>query len=129
MRVIVAGRHADMRAALRLLVTRNLGMNVVGEAANGGDLWVRLGEVGADLLMLEWGLLGAEVAAAMARLRAEFPGLRVMVLSGRPEVRREALAAGADAFLSTGDSPERIVMALRASGCASREEPAEAEDG
>jgi DNA-binding NarL/FixJ family response regulator len=129
MRVIVAGRHAGMRAALRLLVTRNLGMNVVGEAAHGDDLWVRLGEIGADLLLLEWGLLGAEVAAAMARLRTEFPGLRIMVLSGRPEARREALAAGADAFLSTGDSPERIVMALRASGCASCEDETEAGDG
>jgi DNA-binding NarL/FixJ family response regulator len=44
----------------------------------------------------------------------DYPNLLVVVLSGRPEVRREALAAGADAFVSKVDPPERLLAALHA---------------
>ena len=39
----------------------------------------------------------------------------VVALSGLPEARREALAAGADAFVSKGDPPEKLLAAVR--GC------------
>jgi DNA-binding NarL/FixJ family response regulator len=35
-----------------------------------------------------------------------------MIMSSRPEVRRDALEAGADVFMSKGDPPERLLMAL-----------------
>jgi CheY-like chemotaxis protein len=46
-------------------------------------------------------------------LRELCPGLPVIVLSGQPEVRRTALAAGADAFVSKADPPEQLLAALR----------------
>jgi DNA-binding NarL/FixJ family response regulator len=36
----------------------------------------------------------------------------VIALSSRPEVRDSALAAGADAFVSKIDSPERLLEAI-----------------
>jgi CheY-like chemotaxis protein len=37
----------------------------------------------------------------------------VIVLSGRPEVRQAALAAGAEAFVSKADAPQQLLAALR----------------
>jgi two-component system response regulator DesR len=113
MHVLVADTQADVRSAVRLLLTHNLGMQVVGEVATATDLWWRLAEVGPDLLLLEWDLLGAGAGAGVARLRALYPGLRVIVMSGRPEMRPRALAAGADAFVSKTDSPEQLIETLR----------------
>jgi DNA-binding NarL/FixJ family response regulator len=35
-----------------------------------------------------------------------------LVLSGRPEVRSDAMAAGAAAFVSKADSPEHLMAAI-----------------
>ena len=36
----------------------------------------------------------------------------VVALSGRPEIQRVALEAGADAFLSKGDNPRKLLAVL-----------------
>jgi hypothetical protein len=40
----------------------------------------------------------------------------VIALSGRPEARQAALGAGADAFASKGDPPERVLAVIKDSG-------------
>jgi DNA-binding NarL/FixJ family response regulator len=114
MRVVLADHQADVRSALRLLVMHVLGMQVVGEVTAAADLWTQVQNAGPDLLLLEWGLLGAGAGTALARLHAVFPDLQVIVLSGHPEARQHALAAGADAFVSKADSPEQVLKTLRA---------------
>ena len=114
MRVVLADTQPDVRAAVRMLVTHVLGMQVVGEVTAAADLWTQLQAARSDLLLLEWDLLGAGAGAALARLHAVYPDLRVIVLSCQPEVRRHALAAGADAFVSKADSPEQMLKTLRA---------------
>ncbi len=113
MRVVVAGKQADVCSAVRLLVTHDLGMQVMGEIADASGLWTRLQDAGPDLLLLEWGLLGAGASAGLARLQAMYPSMQVIVLSGHPEARQQALAAGADAFVSTADSPEQMIKTLQ----------------
>ncbi|HWE60188.1 MAG TPA: response regulator transcription factor, partial [Chloroflexota bacterium] len=105
----MAETQADVRSAVRLLLTHDLGLQVVGEVAGAADLWLRLQEVTPDLLLLEWELPGAGSGAGLARLRALYPDMRVVVLSGHSEARRHALTAGADAFVSKADSPEQLI--------------------
>jgi DNA-binding NarL/FixJ family response regulator len=45
-------------------------------------------------------------------LRTTCPGLLVIALSGRPAARRSAMAAGADAFVSKADPPERLLKTI-----------------
>ena len=114
MRVVLADHQADVRSALRLLVTHVLGLQVVGEATAAADLWTQVQDARPDLLLLEWGLLGTGASAALASLHAMYLHLRVVVLSCRPEERQQALAAGADAFVCKADSPEQMLKTLRA---------------
>jgi DNA-binding NarL/FixJ family response regulator len=114
MRVVVAVRQTDVRSAVRLLVTQNLYMQVVGETANAAGLWTHMEDARPDLLLLEWELLGAGATAGLARLHLLDPGLYIIVLSGHPEVRQHALAAHADAFVSTADSAEQMIKILQA---------------
>jgi DNA-binding NarL/FixJ family response regulator len=114
MRVVLADGEPDVRWALRLLLIYDVGMQVVGEVADASELWAQLQEARPDLLLLDWSLFGAGVGAALARLRADYPLLHVIVLSGYPEAGRAALAAGADAFVSKADLPEQMVRTLNA---------------
>jgi DNA-binding NarL/FixJ family response regulator len=57
-------------------------------------------------------LAGVSADSLLAALHQVCPQLRVIVLSGQPEVEEDALAAGADAFLSKADPPERLLAAM-----------------
>jgi CheY-like chemotaxis protein len=65
-----------------------------------------------DLVLLGWELPGLDTLDSMNSLRDVCPGLSVIALSGRPEARQAALAAGADHFVSKADPPERLLFAI-----------------
>jgi DNA-binding response OmpR family regulator len=66
-----------------------------------------------DLVLLDWELPGLMVGSPSV-LREGRPALTVIALSGRPEARRAALAAGVDAFDSKANPPERLLEAINA---------------
>jgi len=113
MRVLLADDQPKVRSALRLLLEQDPDMNVVGEATKAEELLAQVGATHPDLLLLDWELPGLQPADPLLPvLRALCPHLSVIALSGRPEVYRAALAAGADAFVSKGDPPERLLSAV-----------------
>lgn len=125
MRVLLADTKTKIRKALKLLVEQDLGMAVVGEAADADDLYSAIREAEPDLLLLEWELLGRDPRAALSGLREEFPRLVILALSGRPQTRGAAEAAGVDVFVSKGDSPERLAEALSAIAAIARHRSSE----
>ena len=112
MRILVADDQPKVRFALRVLLERQLGLEVVGEAVDTEDLLMRTERVCPDLVLLGWELPGPVGADLLLALREICPDLFVVALSGRPEARRAALAAGADAFVSKTDLPERLLATI-----------------
>jgi DNA-binding NarL/FixJ family response regulator len=111
-RTVLAECQLQVRDALRDLVTQGLGMQVVGEAGTLQTLQFQVQAHRPDLVIAEWDLL-AQSVSVLAGLRASSPGLRVVVIGLRPEVRPAALAAGADGFFSKVDAPDVVVGVLQ----------------
>jgi DNA-binding NarL/FixJ family response regulator len=111
-RVFVADAQTETRSALRLLLL-DLEMQVVGEANDWPSALAQVPATAPDMLVVEWEL-PAGVGAALAELRLACPNLRVVVISNQLEARQAALHAGADAFISMGDAPDRVTERLRA---------------
>ena len=112
-RILLADDRFSVRLALRTLLERQAGVQVVGEAANSAALLSQVQAACPDLVLLDWNLSDVAAGELLPALRDLCPGLPVIVLSGQPEVRRAALTAGADAFVSKADRPERLLAALR----------------
>jgi DNA-binding NarL/FixJ family response regulator len=112
MRVFLLDDQVQVRSALRKLLKHRLDMQVVGEAVDICNLWVELEAARPDLLLLDWSAISSHPDETLLALRARYPHLSVIVLSGHPEVRQAALAAGADAFISKIDSPDQLLAAL-----------------
>lgn len=112
MQALLADDQAKVRSALRLLLSHEPDVDVLGEAVDATGLldWVKA--AGPDLVLLDWELPGFS-PDLMATLRELCPSLIVIALSGRPEAHRAALSAGADAFVSKVDPPERLLEAIR----------------
>jgi DNA-binding NarL/FixJ family response regulator len=113
MRVLLADDQPKVRSALALLLEQEPGVEVVGETGESKRLRIWVEATHPDLVLLDWELPGAESDKIMVELRTLCPRLKVIALSGLPEARRAALDAGADAFVSKGDPPERLLGALR----------------
>lgn len=112
MRVLLADDKTQVRSALRLLLEHEEGMTVVGEADNSTDVLAAVQQACPDMVLLAWELPPQGGCAVLSALRAARPGLIVVALSSRPEARYEALAAGADAFVSKADPPEQLLAAI-----------------
>ena len=113
MRVFLVDDQVQVRSALRKLLKHRLNMQVIGEAVDIRNLGAELEAARPDLLLLDWSALGSRPGETLPALRARYPQLLVIVMSGRPEVRRAALAAGADAFISKTDPPDQLLAALK----------------
>jgi DNA-binding NarL/FixJ family response regulator len=111
MRIFIADHEPKVRSALCTLLRRRPGIEVVGDADSLEGLLDRLDASQPDLLLLHW-RLGQESPTLLARLKREFPGLSVIVLSVRQEACREALAAGAEAFVCKMDPPDKLLAAV-----------------
>jgi DNA-binding NarL/FixJ family response regulator len=109
-----------VRFALRVLLEHQPGIQVVGEAATPGDLLDGTAVVCPDLVLMDWNLAGPAAAGLLLALRSQCPRLVVIALSSRPEVRRVALAAGVDAFVSKGEPPEQLLASI--ARCCAHEE-------
>jgi len=117
MRILLADSRAKVRFALRVLLERQPGFQVVGEVATPQDLPSQTASLHPDLVLLDWELARPSAADLLLALRRECPGLVVIALSGRPGLHREALAAGADDFVSKGQPPTLLLAAINRCCC------------
>jgi DNA-binding NarL/FixJ family response regulator len=111
MRIFVADHQSKVRFALRTLLVRRPGLEVIGEAGTVEDLIAGVGATQPDLLLLHW-RLGEEMSELLAALKRVCPGLQVIVLSVRQEACQSALAAGAEAFVCKMDPPDKLLAAI-----------------
>ena len=116
MRILLADDQPKVRLGLRLLLEQEEWASVVGEAAGAQSLLAQVEAAQPDLVLLDWSLHRSEKPDLLSALRGRCPGLAVVVLSGQPEAEREALDAGAEAFVSKADPPERLLAAIRTTG-------------
>jgi len=110
-RILLADDQHKVRSALRLLLEQETGLQVVGEAVDAEGLLAGTTATCPDLVLLDWELPGL-TDGTLSVLRTTHPELYVIALSGRPEAHRAALAAGADAFVSKANPPERLLAAI-----------------
>ena len=114
-RVYLADAQLEERSALRLLLL-DLDMEVVGEAGDWPTTLAQAPATNLDMLLVEWDLLPVDLGVqSLAVLRLACPNTIVVILISHLDARHQAaLSAGADAFISKGETPDRVVERLRA---------------
>ena len=113
-RVYLADAKPEERSALRLVLL-DLNMEVVGEAADWATTLAQAPVSRTDMLLVDWDLLPRlSPSIALDDLRKICPAALVIVLISHLDARQQAaLSSGADAFISKGETPERVAERLR----------------
>jgi DNA-binding NarL/FixJ family response regulator len=89
-------------------------MEVVGEAADWFTTLAQAPTRRTDMLLIDWDLLPNSPTASLDELRKACPAALVIILISHLDARQQAaLSAGADAFISKGETPERVAERLR----------------
>lgn len=114
MRVLLADDNRKVRFALNVVLQRRPEVVVAGEASDAASLLAIMADAQPDLLLMDWQLPGLDEVGSIPFLRQLYPELMIVALSGRPELGHEALAAGADDFVSKIDPPESLLGAIAA---------------
>jgi DNA-binding NarL/FixJ family response regulator len=113
-RVYLADAIPEERSALRLLLL-DMQMEIVGEAGDWPTTLAQAPLSRTDMLVVDWDLLPISPTTALDELRKVCPAALVIVLISHMDARHQAaLSAGADAFISKGETPARVAERLRA---------------
>lgn len=83
MRILLADDQPRVRFALRVLLERQPGLEVAGEAITAEDMLVQTKATYPDLVLPGWELPGPTAADSLSTLREVCPGISVIALSGR----------------------------------------------
>ena len=112
MRILLADDQPKVRSALRVLLGQQPDVQIVGEAGSAEQLLAQIKVTRPDLLLFDWNLPGLSSNGRFSGLRSLYPEVKMIALSGRPDMRQAALTSGADAFVSKVDPPDRLLAAV-----------------
>ncbi|MGY1836501.1 response regulator [Blastococcus sp. SYSU DS0510] len=115
-RILLADDHPMFREGLRFVLTREPGLEVVAEAADGDDALRSAEELDPDVVVMDLAMPRVDGLTATRRLTERGARARVLVLTLTEDDESvfAALRAGAGGYLVKGADPEQVVAAVRA---------------
>ena len=115
-RILIADDHAVVRSGLRNLLSAAPDLEVIGEAADGGETLSLTAQLHPDLVLLDITMPPESGIRTAQRLKEAHPGLFVLFLTMHEDegLLHEALRAGASGYLIKRAEEAEILQAIRA---------------
>jgi NarL family two-component system response regulator LiaR len=115
-RVLLVDDHPVVRQGLRALLSTQDGIEVVGEAGDGGAGVDAAGRLSPDVVLMDVVMPKMDGVEALRRICERHAQIRVVMLTSYADERRamEAVDAGASGFLLKDASPRDVAAAIRA---------------
>ncbi len=114
-RILLVEDHQMMREGVRRMLSEHPGLHVVGEADCGSSALAQVRTSKPDVVVMDIHMPGGCGIETSTRILAEFPAVRIVVLSADTDLAtvQRALRAGVSGYI-TKDSPSKeLVRAIR----------------
>lgn len=113
--ILIAEDVRMLRGALIALIELEPDLKVVADVDNGDEIVPAAVRTRPDVAVIDIGLPGIDGLAAAARLQAEMPSCKTLILTGaaRPGTLRTALDAGVSGFILKDAAPDTLTEAIR----------------
>jgi NarL family two-component system response regulator LiaR len=114
-RVLVVDDHGIVRRGIQALLATEEGIEVVGEAEDGGQALERIRELRPDVILLDLLMPRMDGIQVTEQVMAEDPQARILVLTSFAADDKvfPAIKAGALGYLLKDTGPEALVRAIR----------------
>lgn len=115
-RILLADDHAILRAGLRLLIDKQPGLHVVGEAGDGREALAQTRALQPDLILLDLNMPELDGLSALPLLKDAAPNCRVLILTMLDDADhlRAALQAGAAGYVLKKAVDSELINAVQA---------------
>lgn len=116
MKLLIADDHAMIRNALAFMLNAQPDMEVVGDAADGNEVFLKAEQLPVDILLMDISMPpGENGLQTTRRLKEVHPDIKIIVLTMHDDETyvREALAAGADGFVLKSAHEETLLAGIR----------------
>ncbi len=115
MKILIADDNRLVLEGFRRALEHGEGIEIAGATHSGAEVLPLVERRRPDVVALELGLRAADGRSCLEALRDEHPHVTVVVLSATasPDVIRQALMAGARAFITKNVNPLDIPSAIR----------------
>jgi DNA-binding NarL/FixJ family response regulator len=115
LRILLVDDHTMLRSGLKAVLSVEFQGAAFGEAADGPGAFAQLHAQPWDIVLLDISLPGRSGLDLLKDLKAGWPRLRVLVLSGHKEdqLALRALRSGAEGYLSKASASDELVKAVQ----------------
>ncbi len=115
-KVLIVDDHTLVRDGIKALLMLALDIEVVGEAANGREALEKVKELSPDVVLMDLAMPVLGGLDATRRIRKEFPGTKVLVLTqyDDSEFVVPAIEAGARGFITKMAAFSELATAIQA---------------
>jgi DNA-binding NarL/FixJ family response regulator len=114
-RVLVVDDHAILRDGIRLLLERQEGITVVGEASTGREALALVDELRPDIVLMDIAMPEMDGLEATRRIRESYPEVKVLILTQHDnrEYVVPLLQAGASGYVLKRSGRREVITAIR----------------
>jgi len=114
-RILLADDHQMVREGMRLLLSLEEDIEVIGEAGDGVSAVRMTQELRPDILVLDFLLPDFDGAEVLRRVRAQLPETRILFVTGSLQADnvRHALGCGAEGYVLKQSGSDELLVALR----------------
>ena len=114
--ILVVDDHPLVRAGIRRVLEAEPGLAILGEAENGLAALQAVERLHPDIVIVDLAMPELDGLELLRRIKARFPGIRVIVLTmhASPEYITRAIRDGADGYLLKESAAQDLLAAIRA---------------
>ncbi|WP_297367697.1 response regulator transcription factor [Acidocella sp.] len=115
-KIFIADDHPIVREGLKAVLSKQLGVDVIGMSGDGDDTIEQVLTLRPDILVLDLAMPGCDGIEIIRRVLAESKDTRIVVVSVNSTVQRifQALENGARGYLLKDDASTKIIDAIHA---------------
>lgn len=116
MNILIADDHAMIRNAMAFLLNAQKDMNVVGDAADGHEVYMKVEQLPVDIVLMDISMPpGENGLLTTKRIKESFPKVKVIILTMHDEESyiKKALKAHADGFILKSATDETLLEGIR----------------
>jgi DNA-binding NarL/FixJ family response regulator len=113
-RILLVDDHEIARRSIRSVLSRQAGLDVIGETADGEEAVKKAEELHPTIILLDISLPGISGIQAARQIRAVSPNSRIIFVSQHDSIQtaKDALSVGAHGYVVKSDAGRDLLMAI-----------------
>lgn len=115
-RILLAEDHATVREGIKLLVNKQLDMEVIGEADDGAGALEKAQDLKPDMVVMDVSMPGMNGLLATKKLRRMCPSVKILTLTRHTDdgYLQQLIKAGVNGYVLKQSAPSELINAIRA---------------